>query len=137
MDNTRDADATWLRKTLQARGDIDAVTVDLLAVDHHVAEIYADTELHLAFGWQVRILSLKSTLDLGRTIHCLDYAGEFCQYAVAGGIYEPAVMLLDEAVDNLAMGRESLKGRLFIFSHEAAVTVDISTENSGELTFHH
>jgi hypothetical protein len=51
-------------------------------------------------------------LDLDRTIHGLDDAGEFCQYAVAGGIYEAAVMLLDEAVDDVAMGGESLKSRL-------------------------
>ena len=120
-----------------ARGVIDPVTVNLLAVDHYVAEIYADTELHPALGGQFRILSLESTLDLDRTIHCLDYAGEFCQNAVAGGIYEPAVMLLDEAVDDLAMRCESLKSRLFILSHEAAVTVNISAENGGEFTFHH
>ena len=75
-------------------------------------------------------------MDLDRAIHCLDYPGEFCQSAVAGGIYEPAVMLLDEAVSDLAMGRESLKGRLFILSHQAVVAVNISAENGGELTLH-
>ncbi len=39
-----------LGKTLQARGDIDAVAVDLLAIHHYVAEVHADAELHPAIG---------------------------------------------------------------------------------------
>src|SRR5690242_11894305 len=39
VDGIRDADAARVREALEAGGDIDAVAVDLLAVDHHVAEV--------------------------------------------------------------------------------------------------
>src|SRR5216684_3536969 len=63
MDGARDADAAGLRETLEARGDVDAVAVDLLAIDHHVPEVDADTKLHPALGWQRGILGLERGLD--------------------------------------------------------------------------
>ena len=45
-------------------------------------------------------------------------------------------MLLDQAVDDLAMRGQSAERRLFILPHEAAVAVNIGAEYGGELTFH-
>ena len=39
-----DRDAARLRQPFEARGDVDAVAVEVVALDHHVAEIDADAE---------------------------------------------------------------------------------------------
>ena len=60
-----------------------AVTVDLIALDHHVAEVDADAKLHPALRRQLRILGLERGLNIDRTIHRLDHAGELGQNAIA------------------------------------------------------
>jgi hypothetical protein len=95
-----------LGQTLQPGRDIHPVAIDLLALDHHVAKIDADAELHTPLGWQVSILGFERGLDIGCTLHCIDHAGEFGQHAVAGGIDKPSAMLLDERIDNFAIGSE-------------------------------
>src|SRR5216683_297264 len=99
MDSTGDADAARVGETLEAGGDVDAVTVDLLAVHHHVAEVDADTEFHPALGREIRVFGLQHGLDLDGALDGIDHAGEFGEYAVAGGIDEAPVMLLDEQID--------------------------------------
>jgi hypothetical protein len=49
-DGTRNIDAAWLGKTLQARRNVDAVAVDLFVLDHHVVQVDPDAELHPASG---------------------------------------------------------------------------------------
>ena len=103
----RDANAAGVGETLQPRRDVDPVTVDLIALDHHVAEVDADAKLHPALRRQLRVLSLERGLNIDRAIHRLDHAGELGQNAIAGGVYEAAVVLLDQAVDDLAMSGQS------------------------------
>jgi len=43
-------------------------------------------------------------------------------------------MLLDEAVNQFAVGGKSAQRRLFVLPYEAAVAEDIGTEYGGELT---
>src|SRR6266849_9135667 len=50
MDGARDADAARVGKTFEARGDVDAIAVDLRTIHHHVAEVDADAEFHPALG---------------------------------------------------------------------------------------
>src|SRR6266851_1078892 len=117
MDSTGDADAARFRETFEASSDVNAVTVDLLAVHHHVPEVDTDAEFHPAFGWQIRVLSLERGLDLGGALDRVDYAGELSQHAVAGGVNESSAMLLDERIDQLAMRRQSAKSRLLVIPH--------------------
>ena len=72
------------------------------------------------------------------TAHCdrVHDAGELGQHAVAGGVYEAPVMLLDETVDYLAMRGQGAERRLFVLPHEAAVAEHVGAEYGGELTFH-
>ena len=63
---------------------IDAVAINLLTFDHHVAEVDADAELHPTLQRQFRIFVPKRTLNRNGAINRLDHAGEFGQYAVTG-----------------------------------------------------
>src|SRR6266852_1446279 len=137
MDGIRDADTAGFGEALEAGGDVDAVAVDLLAVDHHVAEVHADAKLHPALGWQIRVLGLERGLDLHGAFDRIHDAGELGKYAVAGGIDEASMMLLDERIDQLAMGRQGAESRFHVLPHEAAAAEDVGTAYGGELTFHH
>jgi len=86
---------------------------------------------------KVVVLRLKSRLDIDGAVHCLDHAGELGEHAVASGVHEPSVMLLDLRIDQLAVGREGAQRRLLIFPHEAAVTVYVGAEYCGELPLHY
>src|SRR5260370_6864633 len=88
-----------LGETLGGRGDVDAVAVDLLAIHHHMAQVYADAEFHSALGRQRSVLSLERGLALDRALDGIHDAGELRQHAVASGVNEASVMLLDERID--------------------------------------
>src|SRR6266851_703677 len=135
MDSPGDADAARFSEAFEAGGDVDAVAVDLLAIDHHVAEVDADAELHPPLGWQIRVLGLERGLDLDGALDGIHDAGELGEYAVAGGIDEASVMLLDQRIDQLAMRGQSTKSGLLVLPHEAAIAEDIGTEYGGELAF--
>jgi len=53
-----------------------------------------------------------------------------------GGVYESAVVLLDQAIDYSAMRGQGSDRRLFVLPHEATVAMDVGAEDSGELAFH-
>src|SRR5216683_1798165 len=55
IDSTGYADAAGVGETFEASSDVNAVTVDLLAIHHHVAEVHADAKLHPALGWDTGI----------------------------------------------------------------------------------
>jgi hypothetical protein len=131
-----DADAARFRQTLQPRRDVYPVAVNLFAVDDHIAQVHAYPELHPSLGCDARVLNLESSLDLDGAIYRLDHAGEFRQHAVTGRIDESPAVSFYERVDNLAMGRQGAKSRSLIVTHEAAVAINISAEDRGELALH-
>ncbi len=99
MDCIRDADTAGVGEALEAGRDVDAVAVDLLAIHHHVTEVYADAEFHPALGWQIRVFSLERGLDLDRALDRIHDAGELGEDTVTRGIDEASVMLLDQRID--------------------------------------
>jgi hypothetical protein len=64
-----------------------------------ITEVDADAKLHTPLGCEVRVLSLKSSLDIDRAVHRLDHAGELRNDAVAGLVDEASMMLLYLRID--------------------------------------
>src|SRR5918994_2115877 len=91
----REANPAWLGQRLQSRGDIDAVAVDVVAVDDHVADIDPDAKFDAAVYWFGGIALSHRALHLDCTAHRIDDASEFDEEAVAGGLDSPTVMLGD------------------------------------------
>src|ERR1700730_14329014 len=91
-------DAAWFGEALEARGDVDAVAVDLFAIHHHVAKVDADAEFHPALGREIRVFGLHRGLDLDGALDGIDHAGELGEDAVAGRVDETPVMLLDQRI---------------------------------------
>src|SRR6266851_2014863 len=104
MNHVRNANAARLGETLQPRRDVNAVPVNLLALDHHIAKVDADAELHPALLRQLRILDPERGLNRNGASNRLDHTGEFGQYAVTGRIDESAVVSFDQRVSNLPAG---------------------------------
>src|SRR5208283_4784077 len=87
---------------LDPRGDVDAVTIDVVALDDHVAEIDADAQLDAVVCRDIRVPVGHRLLHRDRAAHRIDDAGKFHQQAVAGGLDDAAMMLGDFRIDELA-----------------------------------
>ena len=80
----RHADATRLGEGLETSSNIDAIAEDVPILDHHIADIEADTELHTAV-FRRSVVSLgEQILDLDGRLGGVEHAGELGEYAVAG-----------------------------------------------------
>src|SRR5262249_33536763 len=134
MNHVRNADAGRLSETLQPRGDIDALAINLIALDHHIAEIDADAELHPPLQRQFRILVPQRALNRNGAINRLDHTSEFGQNTIAGRVDQASAMVLDKAIYDFAIGRQSTQRRPFILTHETAIAVNVGAQDSGELT---
>ena len=77
-----------------------------------------------------------SPLHFHRTPDGVDDARELCKEAVASVLYDPAAVLLDLRVDQLAqVGLQPLVGSLLIGAHEARVTRHVGGKNGGQPAF--
>ena len=125
----RDADAVGLGQAFQPRGHVDPVAEQLVALNHHVADVDADAQAHPAVLGQLGVADPELFLDRDGAAHRLHRAGELGQHAVAAGAEHPAVMPDDQAVDNFPIGLEGSKRRLFIGRHQPRVALDIGGED--------
>jgi hypothetical protein len=132
----RNADAARFGQAFQPSRNVHPIPIDLLLVNDDVAKIDTDAELHPP-GWcQIGIFRFKSGLNSYSTLDRVHHAVELGQYAVAGGVDETAVVLLDELTDDPPIRGQGAKRRLLIVSHKAAVAVDVGAQDRGEFAFH-
>jgi hypothetical protein len=85
--------------------DVDAVTVEVVALDDHVAEIDADAPFDAVVRRDTSVPLGHPLLHFDRAAHRVDDAGKFDQDAVAGGLDDPAVVLGDLRIEELAAQR--------------------------------
>ena len=88
-------DPAGLRQRFEARGDIDAVAEDVVALGDHVAEIDANAKPDALFVGYLGFAVEHAALHLGRTAHRIDDARKLHEQAVAGGFDDAAAVLLD------------------------------------------
>ncbi len=129
--------AARVGQTLQPVGDVDAVAVDVVALDDHVAEIDADAELKPAIGRNVGIALGLGALDLDRAAQRIDHAVELDQQPVAHGLDQPAVMGGDLRLEHLVQVGLKARARPFLVGlAEAAIAGDIGDHHGGEPALH-
>ena len=121
----RDADAAGRGQRLKTRRDIDPVTQQVIALDHHVAQVHADPEAHTPRLLQFGVALFEIPLELDRTAHCLNRASEFGDHAVTGTAEHAAIVLGDQPADSLAVALKRAGGCFFIRAHHPAVADDI------------
>ena len=133
MNRARDADATGLRQGLEARGDVHAVPEQIPAADHHVAGVHADAKLQSPRRGVALARPRQPLLRLHRALHGIHHARELGQDAVAGGVDDPAAMLGDHAVHDLAACGQQAQGPDLVQAHQPGIARHVRRQDGGEL----
>jgi hypothetical protein len=122
-----------IRERLHPRRDIDAVTIEVVALDDHVAEIDADAQFDAAVRGDTGIPLGHRLLHLDRAAHRIDDAGKFHHQAVARGFDNAAVVLGDLWIDRLAAQRfEAFERAFLVRPHQLRIPRHIGGEDRRE-----
>ena len=79
----RDADAAGIGQSFQSGCHVDAVAIEIVALDHYVAKIDADAQFKTVVRCHPGISVLQRRLNLDGTGYSIDDAAEFDKRAVA------------------------------------------------------
>src|SRR5215472_7452758 len=110
--------------------DVDAVAIEVVAFDDHIAEIDADAQFDAAVRCDTGVMLGHCLLHRDRTAHRIDDAGKFHQYAVAGGLDDAAMVLDDFRVDELMAQRfEALERAFLVRPHQPRIPRDVGGED--------
>src|ERR1700683_1426166 len=134
IDDRGDANASRLGEWLKPRGDVDAVAVNVLALNNDIAKIDADAQ-HDRGRCATRLGRQGGrALDSQRTVHGIDHAAEFDNGAVADQFDDPAVMGGDGGVeDDLAMPFQGTERAGLVGAHQPGIADHVGSENRREL----
>src|SRR5262249_18050396 len=125
-----DKNLARIGNVLDARSHIDAVAVNVVLFDDHVAKVDADPILDPLVSRQDCVAPGHVLLNDDRTSHRLERAVENGDEAVARGLDEPAVVLGDAGFDEIALDPlHTDVCTFFIVLHEAAVASDITSDD--------
>ena len=129
----RDADPARLGQAFEAGGDVDAVAVDVLALDDHVAQVHADPETDALRLRHVPLATGHALLDGDRAGDRVHDAGELDQGAIAHQLDDPAAVLGDQRVDELPpMRLQALERAGLVALHERRVADHVRRQDGGQ-----
>jgi hypothetical protein len=126
------ADRARIANPFEARGDVDPVAQDVLAVDENVAEIDADA-IENASGLGNRFVALgHHLLDEDGAFDRGDNGRKFEQHAVPGRLDEPSAEAAHNSGRRLAPLADDLRRPGLVLAHEARIADDVGGEDRGE-----
>ena len=114
MNRIGDEHAAGIGQGFDPCRDIDAVAIEIVALDDHIAEIDADAQFDPAIRGDICVPLGHRLLHLDRAAHRIDDAGKFHKHAVAGGLDDASLMLSDLRIDELAAQRLEAFERAFL-----------------------
>ena len=120
-------------RTLEARGDVHAITEQVAALDHHVADMHADAELEPPVGGQVPIGSGEPRLCLDGALDGFYGAGELGEDAIASGVGDPTAVLGNKTIHGLAAGGQKVQSPDLVRTHEPGIAGHVRREDGSEL----
>jgi len=114
-------------------GNVDAVAIEVVTLDDHIAEIDADAQFDAVVGADTNVPLGHRLLHRDRAPHRIDDAGKFHQQAVAGGLDDAAPVLGDFRIDELAAQRfEPFERAFFVRPHQPRISRHIGGDDRGE-----
>ena len=122
VDAPRQPHAAGLAQALDPRRHVDAVAVDRVAVDDHVAEVDADPEADALVFRDIGILLQHGALDRDGGLDRVDGARELDERAVALEVDDPAAVPVQDRPDHLLpQAFQPSEGARLVALHQAAV----------------
>src|SRR6266851_4075906 len=122
-----------ISQAFDPRGNVDAVAIEVVALDDHVTEIDADAQLDAAVRADIRVPLRDCLLHRDGTAHRVDDAGKLDQHAVAGGLDDAAVVLGDLRIEELTTQRfEAFERAFLVRPHQPRIPRDFGGEDRGE-----
>jgi hypothetical protein len=134
--SSRDADRARLGEGFQPGRDIDPIAEQVLAVDHDIADMHADAELHRFVGGMSRILCGDRSLCRDGALEGIDRAGEIGDDAIASGIEDAAPVRRDQPVDDDAARLQPSQRADLVARHQPAVAGNVCGEDRGEFALY-
>ena len=132
-DHPADADPTGLSKGLQSSGDVDAIAENVVPLGDHIAQVDPDAELNPFFRRGSRVPLGHLSLHLDRAPDGVDHTRELGKEPVAGVLHDPAPVLRDLRLDQVAeVSLEPLVRPLLILPHQARIPRHVGGEDRGE-----
>jgi hypothetical protein len=124
----RNANSSWLGKTLQSGSNVHSVSEEVASTYHYVTNMNTDAELQAALSGLVLVQGSQRLLNLDSASGSIDGAGELREHAVPSRVGDPATMFIDEPVHDLAMLGQAPESCILILAHQARVTRHVSRE---------
>ena len=129
----RDTDTARRTLGLQPRRHIHALAVHVGAVRDHVADIDADAEANARLGRSVAVMARQLLLHLHRAAHRAVDAVEHHQQRIAARVDDPAAMLGDRRIDQVAAERsQPLERADVVQPDQAAVAHHVGMHHGGQ-----
>ena len=137
VNGLRDTDAARLGERFQPCGNVHAIAIEIVALDHHVAEVHADAQCDPPVFGDRLVGRAHRLLKRHRGLDGIHGAGELHENAIAHQLDDTAMMLGNQRLKNfLASVFERSQGSGIIALYEAAVADNVGNENGGKPTFH-
>src|SRR5690348_15764912 len=131
------ADAARIGQCLQPRGNVDAITINVAAVDDHGTAIDADPQGNTTVLGCLGIAVDHRPLHLNGTAHGIDDTRKFDQHTVAGRLENAAMVLPDLRIDKgAAILLETLVCPFLVRSHQPRITRHIGSEDRRKTAFY-
>jgi hypothetical protein len=126
------AQSARIGQSLQPRGDVNAVAVDIVGLYDDIAKVHADTKVDAPVAWDVCVAFDHSNLDFECAAHGIDDACKLHQRAVTGALDDPAAMTFDRRAHRCSLkGAQPLVRRLLVEFHEPGIADHVHDQNRG------
>ena len=131
----RDADATRRTFGLEPRRHIHRVAMQISSIGNRVANVDPDAKADGSIGRLVAVMDRNLLLHLHGAAHRSVDAVEHDEQRVAAGLDDPAAMLLDRRVDQVApQSTQPLEGSRVVQPDQAAVADHIGIDDGDQPT---
>ena len=112
---------------------VDAVAIEIAALDNHIADIDADAQEDAMLRGRLGILRVHCFLNVDSAFHGVDDAGELDEDAVTHKLEDTPAMLRNRWHQDIVAARPQQRHRArFILLHEAAVANHVGGKDGCE-----
>ena len=133
MNRIGDEHSAGIGQSLDPRRDVDAVAIEVVALDDHIAEIDADAHFDAAVPRDTRVPLGHRLLHFDGATHRIDDAGKFHQQPIAGGLDDAAMVFGDLRIDELTAQRfEAFERALLVRPHQPRIPRHVGGKDRGE-----